>query len=464
MEIAMQLLGRLHPLLVHLPIGFIIFGLLLQWYDRERKEHLKVLSLIYYWAGISAVVACITGYLQYLGEGYVFDTVKWHLWSGIATAVFSFLMYAKLKMLDFVRYFSKIPVSIFSILILLLISFTGHQGGNITHGEDYLTEPLPNAVKSVLGIETFEEKTIALNDGNWEGALFYEDVIKPILNNKCISCHGPKKSKGELELHTPDAILKGGEGGEIIVDGNPEKSPLYASLVLPKENEDHMPPKDKSQPTKEEIELVKTWLSVGNPFDKSIGELGLSKSLFSAFFPQKINNDFPPFEIPAANEASIKAVKEFGVHVDPISKNSNYLSISCINKPSFADSDFDILLPLGPQIAKLDLGGTRITDAILKKLVQFQNLTILKLDNTEITGKTIELLRELEHLKSINLANSKFEASFLSVFSSFKNLKKVYLFNTNVDGSGVQLLKNGQITIDYGDYQLPQIAADSIIY
>lgn len=137
MDVLKQLLGRLHPLIVHLPIGFIILGLLLQYYDRKRLEYQKVIPLIYLWGGISATLACITGYAQYVGEGYAFDTVKWHLWSGIVTALFSFLMWAKLKEKGTFQFLTKVPILVLSGVFFVLISFTGHQGGNITHGEDY---------------------------------------------------------------------------------------------------------------------------------------------------------------------------------------------------------------------------------------------------------------------------------------------------------------------------------------
>jgi uncharacterized membrane protein len=464
MDVLKQLLGRLHPLLVHLPIGFIILGLLLQWYDRKKAEYVKVIPLIYFWAGISAVLACITGYLQYLGEGYTFDTVKLHLWSGIATALFSFLMYAKLKELKTVDFLTKIPLLALSILFFVLISFTGHQGGNITHGEDYLVEPLPNAIKSALGFATYEEKEIALSEENWQDAILYEDVIKLILNNKCFSCHGPKKTKGELQLHSTDGILKGGENGEVITMGNPKESPLYSRLVLPKDDEDHMPPEDKTQPSKEEIKLIETWVANGNPFDKSIGELNLPKELFLSFFPQKLDDDHPAIEIIAASQDSINKIEQMGIHVDLISKASNFLNVSCINKPLFSNSDFKTLIPIREQIARLDLGGTRVTDSIFSKLAMLPNLTILKLDNTSVTGQGISILDSQEHLKSINLTSSKFEGQYLQVFSNFKKLKKVHLYKTNVDADGVQTLNDGQILIDYGNYQLPAIASDSIVY
>ncbi|MGB5556293.1 MAG: DUF2231 domain-containing protein, partial [Flavobacteriaceae bacterium] len=138
MDVLKQLLGRLHPLIVHLPIGFIVLGLLLQWHDRKNKQYNNIITLIYYWAGISAILACATGYLQYLGEGYSFDSIKFHLWSGITTAIFSFIMYFRLKSTTQIAWLNKLPVLGLSLLFFVLLSFTGHQGGTITHGEDYL--------------------------------------------------------------------------------------------------------------------------------------------------------------------------------------------------------------------------------------------------------------------------------------------------------------------------------------
>lgn len=464
MDVLKQLIGRLHPLIVHLPIGFILLGLMLQWYDRKNREHGKVIGLIYLWAGISAVLACITGYLQYLGEGYGFDTVKWHLWSGIATAVFCFIMYARLRKWEPVDFLAKIPIAAFSILFFVLISFTGHQGGNITHGEDYLVEPLPNSVKSALGFETFEEKEIVLNEQNWEEALLYDDVVAPILNNKCISCHSPKKTKGDLQMHTKEKILEGGESGDVIAT-QASNSEIFIRMNLPEDDDDHMPPEGKTQPSKEEIALIGAWLDAGHPFDQTIAESGLKKELFRAFFPKIVDNDYPDIEVAEASQDSIDAIKDKGIHIDKISKATNFLKVSCLNKPSFSDSDFELLRPLGEQIAILDLGGTRISDAIFEKLPLLPHLTVLDLDHTDITGKGIEKLASTsEHLKSINLTDTRFQQPYLQELEAFKNLKKVYVFNTDLDANGTKSLKEGKISVDYGSYELPPIASDSIVY
>ncbi|MDT7828186.1 c-type cytochrome domain-containing protein [Pricia sp. S334] len=503
MDVLLQLLGRLHPVIVHLPIGFIILGLLLQWYDRKIGQHTKVVALIYLWAGVSAALACITGYLQYLGEGYGFDTVKWHLWSGIATALFCFVMYLKIRSTgstdrdvkianfehqipkdqiieqeqidksgskrmtrtDLSDFLDSIPTLVLSVLFFMLISFTGHQGGNITHGEDYLVEPLPNSVKSALGFETFEEKEIVLNEENWEETLIYKDVIDPILNNKCVSCHNPKKTKGELLLNSEEGILTGGENGDVVVANHAADSELFVRMNLPLDDDDHMPPDGKTQPSKEEIALIGAWLDAGHPFAETIGESGLEKELFQSFFPKKVDNDYPDVEVAEASQDSIDRIKDQGIHVDQISKATNFLKISCLNKPSFSESDFALFEPLKIQIAVLDLGGTQVSDAVFEKLADLPHLTVLKLDHTEITGKGIEKLAATsKYLKSINLTGTNLQAPYFRKLAEFKKLQKVFVFDTPIDAADAKALKGGQITVDYGHYNLPAIASDSIVY
>ncbi|WP_431129203.1 c-type cytochrome domain-containing protein [Flagellimonas flava] len=464
MDILKQFLGRLHPLLVHLPIGFIILGLLLQWYDHKKQAYKSMVALIFFWAGICALLTCITGYLQYRGEGYAFDTVKWHLWLGIVTTLFCFLMYFRIAEKQFLQLLKQFPTALFSVLMLLLISFTGHLGGDITHGKGYLIEPFPNSVKSFFGYEIFEEKPIALTEESWETSLFYEDVVHPIINNKCVSCHSPKKSKGGLKLHTLEDLLRGGENGETIVTNNPQESPLYSRLILPMDDEDHMPPKEKTQLSKEEIAIIKTWISHGNPSKTTIGQLGLSKDLFLSFFPQIKDNFYPDTTVAAAHTDSINAIKAFGIHVQQISNTSNFLSVSCINKPSFGNDDFEILHPIKQQIVVLDLGGTQINDGIFDKLTSLPNLTSLKLDNTSISGNGIARLSQLENLKSVNLTHSNFESSFIPSLSDFKKLEKVFLYKTKASQATEKNPNQDSTILDFGDYALPKIAQDSIIY
>ena len=97
MDFIYDLIGRFHPLFVHLPIGFIIIGLMLDFFFRNKKEHLPVLRFVFLWAFITSIFSIITGYLQYDREGYAWNTVQWHLVMGIFTMAFCFLFYLNLK-------------------------------------------------------------------------------------------------------------------------------------------------------------------------------------------------------------------------------------------------------------------------------------------------------------------------------------------------------------------------------
>src|SRR4030081_1262589 len=64
--------------------------------------------------------------------------------------------------------------------------------------------------------------------------------IKPILEFNCVRCHGAnekEKPKGDLRLDTKTGAFKGGADGVVIVSGDPAKSPLYTSTILPKDDD-----------------------------------------------------------------------------------------------------------------------------------------------------------------------------------------------------------------------------------
>lgn len=464
MEVLKQLLGRLHPLIVHLPIGFIILGLLLHYYDRKKRQFTKVIALSYLWAGISAVAACISGYLQYLAEGYSFDSVKLHLWTGIATALFSFVMWLRIEENKRISALLKVPLLYLSLAFFVLVSFTGHLGGTITHGEDYLVEPLPNSLKSALGYTVIEEKDILLTEENWETALFYSDVVEPLLYNHCASCHNSKKAKGDLVVTSQESLLIGGENGPVVHSQNPEKSELLLRMLLPKTDDKHMPPDGKRQPSKEDIAILQKWIEKGLPYDQTIGELELPKDLFDTYLHRKIVTDYPEALVDPAPHDSIQKVREIGLHVELISKNTNYLKVSALNQPDFSDNDFAILLSIAPQIAILDLGGTQISDAIWKRLKTLPNLTLLKVDHTALTGDTIQEIQDLKQLRSINLSYTSFPVDNLEKLENLSALRKVYLFHPGIDRTGTDSLLDGALVVEYGNYELPEIASDSITY
>ena len=57
--------------------------------------------------------------------------------------------------------------------------------------------------------------------------------IWPVLERSCLDCHGGKDTFSNLLVTSPEALLKGGDLGKVIVPGKPDESPLLTRTELP---------------------------------------------------------------------------------------------------------------------------------------------------------------------------------------------------------------------------------------
>jgi hypothetical protein len=92
-------------------------------------------------------------------------------------------------------------------------------------------------------------------------AVDFDREIRPLLQERCIECHGENKQKGELRLDAKSFALKGGHDGPAIVAGKAEASPLFQRLTSTDDNE-RMPPKGEPL-SAAQIAAVRTWIDAG---------------------------------------------------------------------------------------------------------------------------------------------------------------------------------------------------------
>ncbi|MEQ1587050.1 MAG: c-type cytochrome domain-containing protein, partial [Cyclobacteriaceae bacterium] len=409
-----EFIGRLHPLLVHLPIGILLLAILFEWLP-ARKPYKSIRRSIRFilWIGFSSAVAAgLTGYILSQSGEYESEAVSWHQYAGIALIIFSFV-YAWACGQKQLRPIFKL----LSLVALGLLTVTGHLGGTLTHGEGYLTS----------GFDSVKE--VDLSKVNLQQAIYYDDLVKPILESKCYGCHGSSKQKGKLRLDEPQHILKGGKDGVILVAGKVDESDMIDRMLLPLNDEDHMPPKEKKQLTEKEFAVLKAWIASGADFKKSVTESGQLAELENILSSQKVNRvpDVPEKEVAPADSKALTELNKLGVVIVPVAAGSNYLSANLINATAL-DSVIDLLVALKAQLVWLKAGNQPVTDLQLSKLSPLTSLTRLALEHTEITDGGIVALKSLTSLQHLNLNYTKVTAAGVMALATLKNLQTIYLY------------------------------------
>ncbi|MFD1142263.1 c-type cytochrome domain-containing protein [Larkinella insperata] len=478
-------LGRFHPLIVHLPIGFLLIAGLLELDRVTRRQSVSshTITLILFWSAVSATMACIFGYLLSLGGGYDEQTLSLHMWEGIGVAVFAWIAWAvkherigpRIR-LGQLFYFPALGVGI------LLLLAAGHEGGSLTHGSDFLTQYTPEPFRSLAGIPPREqtvEDIPVITDVNQ--AMVYQQIVHPILKTRCIQCHNPEKSKGDLRLDSPEMIRKGSEDGPIVVAGKADQSRLMKVCLLPEEDDDHMPPKGKPQLNENQLALLTWWINQGAPFDKRVAELKVTDDIKpalaslgpgSATGGQAVASGPAPespvltMKLPAADPKAVDELRKTGLLILPLSKEQNQLEVSAVNARTFSDAQATALPKLSQQIVWLKLGDTEISDATLAQVAQLKNLQKLHLEQTKVTDAGLKNLKSLPYLEYLNLYGTAVTDAGLKELAGMKNLKTVYLWQTKVTDAGVAELKrtmpNLEVNMGLGESSIAQFAkADS---
>jgi mono/diheme cytochrome c family protein/uncharacterized membrane protein len=452
-----ELIGRFHPVLVHLPIGILLLAGLFQLlaFKPQYAALHAATSIALFWGMISAIISCISGYLLSQSGDYDEELVNTHKWFAIATASVSLIAYL------FNRWENEFAKWVILSMIPLII-ITGHLGGSLTHGSDYLTKGFSEkdsvAEKEIKPIADVQEANV------------YADIVQPIFESKCYGCHNKSKKKGKLRLDEPAFILKGGKDGEVIKPGNADESDMMKRLLLPRNDEDHMPPKEKPQLKDNEIALIHWWIATGATFDKKAKDLEQPEKIKPVLLAlqkevKKVLPDLPQTPVEKADEKAIQKLKDSGIIVFPVARNSNYLTVNFVTVDLITNNDIALLLGIKKQLVWLNLGQKKIPDSLLLPVAQLTNLTRLQLDNTSITDKGLASLESLVNLQYLNLVGTKVTPQGVIQLKNLPKLQAIYLYKTFISSSDWPMLKNNfpKVTLDTGGYQVPFLETDTMI-
>ncbi|MEQ8555728.1 MAG: DUF1592 domain-containing protein [Cyclobacteriaceae bacterium] len=253
--------GRFHPLLVHLPIGVLIALFTLEIINLYKPEYNLAMAckLLIWLAVITAIPTVLAGLLLASDGGYGSKAVT-HQWLGWLTALLSIwlLVLHHTEIIVKKKHFSRIYHGAL-VVNMLLLSAAGHMGGTLTHGSDYLTELLPDEIKSILGNDRNERLAHLIS----QNAVYkledlqpvYHESVEPILSNSCYSCHGDEKQKGGLQLNTLDPDIINGKDG----------AKWRAALDMI--NLGEMPPEDEQPLSDQERKQLVEWLTSSLKYD-----------------------------------------------------------------------------------------------------------------------------------------------------------------------------------------------------
>jgi uncharacterized membrane protein len=427
-------LGRLHPLVVHLPIGFLLLAAIFDLLSyAEKLKHLdQAVVVILLFGFLSAVVACIFGYLLSLSGEYDYTTLSNHKISGIALAVLSGILYL-MSTRSFRKYVRSAPSIVsfsFSLLVILMV-YAGHQGSSLTHGSEYLALTTLNEQK--------REKPASV-----EEALIFDDVIQPMLQKRCAQCHNAGKLKGKLSVKTLADLIKGGKTGPSIVAGNLEQSELYRRITLDPEHKEFMPKEGKTPLTKNETEIIRWWIEKAMAVDgKKLAELADHESIEpnvasflgmpgaeivqeTSFTPlPDVNPDIPL----TLNSALIENLRNKGLMVRLMLHKPVMLDVTLPAKSGIKMNTIkEELKAVAPHIVWLNVSDNGLTEKDLDFLHLCVNVEKMRLEKNPITDGITEQLVELPHLEVVNLNETGVSDDGMDKLKKTGTIKRLYFW------------------------------------
>ncbi|MET0636682.1 MAG: c-type cytochrome domain-containing protein [Chitinophagaceae bacterium] len=435
----LQVVGRMHPMILHFPLVLLVVAMGLEFFRFSKKHktgefYERFATILLAVGAVLAGITVIMGLFLSREEGYGAE-LDWHKWSGVGVMILASLVF-------FIRqtsWYNRAVARVSAVLILLLLVVTGHYGAVLTHGPDFLLAPVT---------EEMETAPVAL-----EQAEVFEHVIKPIFQGKCISCHNPSKAKGGLLFTDSITVARGGKSGKLFVAGHPELSLLMERIHLPPGNKKRMPPVGKPALTEEEIVLLTNWIKSVGPYNQRILDYPENDSLrilASALFNTPAISG--AFAFAAADPTLIKKLNNDYRVITPVAAGSPALNVNLFNSNAWSGEVLEELLPLKEQVISLNLARIPVENEDLKTIAKFANLQTLNLNFSGISGAGLKELSVLHNIRSLSLSGTDIGIRDLPVLNSLKELKNLSLWNTSVTAAEIESYKiaNKQLVINAG--------------
>ena len=427
-----QFIGRFHLLVIHFPIAFILLVPVLELAGRNRRfpDLRASVDFMLALATFSAILAATLGWCLARSGNYSGSLVTQHMWGGVCVAGLCWLCWMlhgrfSGQRLDFIYTFGL-------VVAVGLVSWTGYRGGQLSQGENHLTERMPAGLREWLGISLEDKRPSAAG-----ATSFFSVRVEPIFAGHCNTCHGRSKQRSRLRLDSYEALMRGGKHGLVVKDGNVQGSELFHRITLPPGDEKAMPAEGKRPLSADEIKILQLWIAAGASPTLAADAI---KDAPTDATPVVADVTFE--EIDAAAVAKRRAPlsstvaelqKRFPDVLEYESRGSANLVVNVSRiGDKFGDRELAALKPLAEQIVIADFSGTAVTDRSAASIAAMRHLRVLRLMRTQITDATMQALGGLDQLESLNVFGTAVSPAALQVAAHLPKLRYLYAGETKI--------------------------------
>ena len=423
----LQFLGRFHPTLLHLPIGLIVLVPVLEIAGAKRPALREAADFVLRAALALALPTFALGYMLAYGAGDTGSTVTRHMWGAVVLCIG--LMLCVLARPGWAAREEAFAYPALLSATLLALLWTGHQGGSITHGSDYLTRYMPGPLRTMF---------TPRSSGGVNADSFYAQHIHPVLEAKCVSCHGTGSVKAGLRLDSYDNLMRGGKDGAVVRAGKPEESILLQRVTLPQTDRHFMPAEGRTPLTSDEIGWIRAWVKAGAS-STATSVPGVKFADEKPEPPPQPVGDYSQLMPEIQRMEHGVSAKLVPMSADP--KDGLILRTADVSA-QFGDAQLAEFKKFAPYIVEAELGRTAVTDACFDTLRTFTHLRALHLEGTAITGSRLGELASLKDLRYLNLSGTKVTAQSVQPLKKMTALRHLYLFNTAAEGDSATARSN----------------------
>ncbi len=434
-------LGRWHTLVLHFPIVLLLIAVFMGLGGKQIPRKLLIIAVL------SALATAIFGFFLGMETPVKGDLLFWHERLGAGLALVSAFWY----WLESMGLGQKVYSKGLQVVLIGLVGFTGHYGGMVTHGEDFLALPSDRTQEKIP-----------------DNPLIYKDVVGRILANNCTSCHNPNKRKGELLMTNLETLLKGGKSGHTVVPGDPIKSEIIRRLHLPMEDEEHMPPEGKKPLNEDEVRILERWIALGASDTLRLDHLDLNEPMVGLVKGMMDPNPSEKWAaLPIVADSTLQHLSSDYLTIERVASNLNALSIDVFLPPKYDAKPIMALKRIAQNIVELDLSGLPIGAEEMGLVKASKNLEWLELDRTPVGDSEMDSLQSLSHLKLLKIYGTQIGDKSIDIFKSLENLKSLYIWETDVTLAVLEALKTEKpnLMIDNGineDTKAFFVASDSV--